>query len=135
MRIATLIVGLVLTIGLFVQSLLVSAGSSITSDKSTEGAAGWGLIASLGFLIASALVIAKPRFSLWTFVVCSAICFIAGASTAFRDLIFWGFVAAVLAFMSWRGSIEKRRRDAKEAERDAAVAALLQRQSETQAVQ
>lgn len=115
MRLATLIIGLLLSFGLLIQSLIASAGGSLTSDKKLQDAAAWGLVAALLFVIASALAIAKPRFSMWTFAALAPICFIAGASTAFKDLIFWGGVATVLALMSWRGSIEKRKKDAEEA--------------------
>ena len=54
MRRATLIIGLLLSFGLLIQSLIASAGGSLTSDKKLQDAAAWGLVAALLFVIASA---------------------------------------------------------------------------------
>jgi hypothetical protein len=126
MRIATLIIGLVLMLGVFIQSLLAAAGGSLAADKELQNAASWGLIVAFGFLLGSALVIAKPRFAMWTFAASAAIAILAGATSAFRDLIVWGVVAAVLSLMAWRGSVEKRRKDAADEAQRAQFAMLVE---------
>lgn len=133
MRIATLIIGLVLTLGVFIQSVIASAGGSLTEDKELEDAAAWGVLVALCYLVGSALVLAKPRFSMWTYALAALIGVLAGATSAFSDLIVWGVVAAILALMSWRGSVEKRRRDAEEADERRALleAAARIRQAES----
>jgi hypothetical protein len=128
MRIATLILGLVLTIGLFLQSALVATAESIADaldeEETQSDGGGVGILVSLGFLIASALVIAKPRFAMWTFAGSAVVAFIGGASTDFSDLYVWGIVGLVLAAMAWRGSVEKRRSDALEQEQREQIATL-----------
>lgn len=126
MRIATLILGLVLSFGLFIQSMLLVFGSSLTTDKNLQGAAAWGVIASLVMLIAAALAMVKPRFSMWAFGFVAFIGFVAGAASEFRDMIFWGGVGCVLGFMSWRGSLEKRGKDATDRARDDAILAAAE---------
>jgi hypothetical protein len=122
MRIATLIIGLVLMLGVFVQSLIAAAGGSLASDKDLQNAAAWGILVALGYLVGSALVVAKPRFSMWTFATVGLIGILAGATSAFSDLIVWGSIALILAAVSWRGSIEKRRKDVVEDQHRADVA-------------
>jgi hypothetical protein len=51
---------------------------------------------------------------MWTFVVAAAIGILAGATTVFKDLIVWGIVALILGLMAWRGSLEKRKKDAED---------------------
>ena len=93
MRVATLIIGLILTLGLFIQSLTITAAETIDdalNDRKTEAENGaWGVLTSLLYLVASALVIAKPRFSMWTFAAGGLVAIIAGAATDFSDLIIW----------------------------------------------
>lgn len=108
MRIAALILGIVLTLGVFVQSLLAAAGGTLTADKKLQDAAAWGIIVAACYLIGSAFVIAKPRFAMWTFAVAAATGIAAGATTPFKDLLVWGGVAVALALIAWRGSVEKR---------------------------
>lgn len=124
MRVATLIIGLVLMLGVFTQSLIAAAGGGLTDDQELSNAAGWGVLVALGFLVGSATVIAKPRFAMWTFAVSGVIAIIAGATSAFRDLIIWGVAALILSGMAWRGAVEKHRKDAADTELLDAAAAL-----------
>lgn len=126
MRIATLILGLVLSFGLFIQSVLLVFGSSLTTDKNLQDAAAWGVLASLIMLIAAALAMAKPRFSMWAFGFVALIGFIAGGASEFKDMFFWAVVGCVLAFMSWRGSLEKRSKDTTDRARDDAILAAAE---------
>lgn len=130
MRVATLIIGLILFFVVLIQSLLIATGEAILGEEESKGAVG--VLVAVGYLIASALVLAKPRFAMWTFAVTAAIGILAGLTTDFSDLLVWGIVAIVLALMSWRGSIEKRGKDAEErAGRDALVTLAAQKKQES----
>ena len=119
MRIATLIIGLFLTVGLFIQSLTVSALSDAanTKDDGADGALGVGI--SVIWLVAIALVIPWPLVSVVLFSLGGVLGLAGGSSTEFSDLTIWGvvsFILALFAFLGWRG---KKKQQAKEAARDA----------------
>jgi hypothetical protein len=104
MRIATLILGLVLCVGLFIQSLLIFGLSGAIDDEASAAAGALGLLAAFLWLIAAVLVIPAPRGSLALFLLAAVACF-AGANN-FPDLSFWGAISlglAVFAFFGWRG--------------------------------
>lgn len=110
MRIATLILGLVLSVGLFMQSLLIFGLSGAIEDEASGAAGALGLFAAFLWLVAAALVISVPRVSLALYIVAALACF--GGASNFPDLTFWGIVSLVLAafaFLGWRG---KRKADA-----------------------
>ena len=110
MRIAVLIIGLVLTFVVGVQSCSVAIGGEVvtglseteeekqevseTEEEKQEGeelSAGGaaGIFVALLYLLGSALVLAKPRASMWLFVAASLVAFL-GATTGFSDLVIWG---------------------------------------------
>ena len=120
MRIAVLIIGLILMLGVGIQSCTVAVGGEVVSglseteaekqqgeDLSAGGAAG--MLVALLFLIASALVIAKPKASMWIFVAAGLVALL-GATTGFSDLVLWGIAAFVLAGMSYLGVKEVRKK-------------------------
>lgn len=146
MRLATLILALVLMLVLGVQSCSIAVGGSVvsslseTADEKAEGedlSAGGavGLLVALMWLIGAALVIAKPRVSMWIFAVAGVFALL-GGTTGFSDLYIWGGVSFVFALMSWRGSKEKLRQEVKrrdQYEADISAAAVrLQTQPEGQ---
>ena len=110
------------------------AGSSVVGGLSTEaeekeeadedaGGAAAGILAALLWLVAAALVLAKPRVSMWIFVAAAVLCLI-GATTGFGDLYIWTVVSLVFALMSWRGAKEKAKdEDEKRVRYEADVAA------------
>lgn len=118
MRLATLILGLILSFGLFIQSLTISAAETLSdslNDRKAEAENGSvGVLVALIYLVASALVIAKPRFAGGTFAAGAVVAAIGAAGTDFTDLWLWAIVGAVLALMSWRGSVEQRTEEAEE---------------------
>ena len=138
MRIAVLIIGLVLGLALFMQSCAVAVGGSIAEDLSTSarekaenedlaGGGGIGVLAALLWLIAAAFVLAKPKVATIMFGIAALLCAI-GGSTGFSDLFIWAIVSLILAVLSWRGIIEKEKKDAEDRARyqadiQAAVAA------------
>ena len=130
MRVAALILGLILSFGLFIQSVLLATAESLddalNNRENESESGGVGVLVSLVYLIASALVIAKPRFSMWTFAIGAVIAVLGAVSTDFSDLWFWAVVGAILAVLSWRASIEKRQKDAEERAGREAIQQLAQ---------
>jgi len=130
MRIAVLVIGLVLSIGLFLQSLTAAAGGSLSNDSSMSGAGGAGVLLAFIWIIACALVIPVPRVSVVLFLIGSAIGIGVGASTVFQDLIVWGVVSFFLAVFSYFGFRGKRKQQAKETARDLQVQESLMAQQQ-----
>jgi uncharacterized membrane protein len=62
------------------------------------------------FLIATSFAIAFPVVSLVSFLIAGTVAIAAGLSSNFSDLAVWGFVALILAVMSYFGHKEKQRR-------------------------
>jgi hypothetical protein len=58
-----------------------------------------------------------PIVSLVTFVIAGTIAIAAGLSSEFADLAIWGFIALILAVMSYFGHREKQRRKAEQHQR------------------
>lgn len=127
MRVAVLIIGLLLSVGLFLQSLAGNALTSIAEDEGGQGATAIGVFMALIWVVASAIVIAKPRISMVLFGI-SAVFGVAGWSD-FPDLKFWSGVAVFLAVLSYLGYRGKMKQQAKEAERDATMQQLLANQA------
>ena len=91
MRLATLIISIVLMLVAGIQSCAVAAGGSIAEDLSTAakdkkeaadiaGAGAAGVFAALMWLVAAALVMSKPKASMWIFGVASLLWLVAGAA-------------------------------------------------------
>lgn len=137
MRIATLIIGLLVGLLLFVQSFAVGIfDDTIIVDDTTSAAGDAGLFMALLCLLACALVIPFPLVSTVLFAVSIPIGLFTPTGE-FEDLRFHGFVAvvlAVMAFLGWRGKrkAEKQQRleRSQRAEHDAQVEALLRQQVE-----
>ena len=130
MRIATLIIGLLLSVGLFIQSLTVASLGDAINTEDDGAAGGGGIVMSLMWVVASALVIAVPVVSMILFVLAGIIGLAVGSSTDFKDLQVWAFVSFVLAvfsFFGWRG---KKKQQAKEAVRDSQLQQSLAAQQQ-----
>lgn len=124
MRIATLIISLIVTLFLTVQSFAVMAAGSLLSnlsDTATEKKEGddmaasgaMGILAAILWTVGAGFVLAKPKVSKWIFIVATPICVI-GAAAGFSDLWFYTAVSAVFALMSHFGIKEKARKDEQE---------------------
>ncbi len=116
MRVATLIIGLMLVLGLFFQSVLVGGLSEVAGDENSSSAAAVGVLMALIWICGCALVIPLPRIAGSLFVLAGVLGF--AASAEFPDLGVWGGISMVLAlfsFLGWRG---KRKSDRRERERD-----------------
>lgn len=127
MRIAVLIIGLLLSVALFLQSLAGNALTSIAEDEGGQEATAIGVFVALIWVVGSAFVIAKPRISMVLFAVSALIA--VGGWSDFPDLKFWSGVAVFLAVLSYLGYRGKRKQEAKEAERDATMQQLLANQT------
>ena len=139
MRIATLIIGLLVGLLLFIQSFTMGIFSySTVVDDTTATAGGAGLFMALLWLLACALVIPFPLVSTGLFAVSIPIGLFTPTGE-FEDLRFHGFAAIVLtvmAFFGWRGKRkaenQQRLEQAQRAEHDERVEALLRQQVEAQ---
>lgn len=117
MRIAVMVISLGLMLIIGVQSCAASFGGSMGHDQSMTNAAGMGFFVVFLFLIAAAFAISFPIVSLVTFLLAATVALAAGFSSNFADLAIWGFVALILAVMSYFGHREKKRRRAAEEQR------------------
>ncbi len=142
MRIATLIIGLLMGLLLFLQSFTIGMfRDSRVVDEATIGAGAIGLIMALMWLLACALVIPLPQVSFPIFLL-TALMGLFVPTGEFGDIRFHGIVALVLAgmaFLGWLGKRKERRtfqlERARQEERDARMEALLRQQAQAQPVQ
>lgn len=129
MRIAVLIIGLILMVALFFQSLTINVLSSAAHTKQTETAGAVGLLMAVIWLVALGMVIPKPRISAVLFVIAA----IVGAAgwADFPDLQLWSGVSVALAVLSYIGYRGKVKQEATGAARDATMQQLLTQQAGT----
>ena len=123
MRITVLILGLLLGLLMFIQTMLVYGLSSAGNDEASAQAGAVGVLMALLWLVACAFVLPFPLVSVIAFVLAGLFGF--AASGEFADLGYWGgasLVLAVLAFLGWRGKRkqdrEARAEKARQADRD-----------------
>lgn len=135
MRIAVLILGLLLGLLMFLQTILVYGLSDAINDEASAQASAIGVVMALLWLVACAFVLPFPLVSVVAFAIAGLFGF--AASGEFPDLAIWGSVSVVLAVMSifgWRGKRkqdrEVRAEKARQAERDAMLAQMVQRPAE-----
>lgn len=135
MRIAVLILGLLLGLLMFLQTLFVYGLSDALNDEASAQASAIGVMMALLWLVACAFVLPFPLVSVVAFAIAGLFGF--AASGEFPDLAIWGGVSVVLAVMSifgWRGKRkqdrEVRAEKARQAERDAMLAQMVQRPAE-----
>ena len=133
MRIAVLILGLLFNIVLFIQTILFGGLGDAVGDETTAQAGAVGVLVSLLWLVASALVLAFPIVSVVLFTLAGVLGF--AVSGDFPDMAVWGSIALVLAVMSffgWRGKRKDAREKAaerqRERERDDRLEGLLRQQ-------
>ena len=103
MRVATLIIGLMLVLGLFFQSVLVGGLSEVAGDENSSSAAAVGVLMALIWIFGCALVIPLPRIAGILFVLAGVLGF--AASVEFPDLGVWAaFPWSSLCSASWAGA-------------------------------
>ncbi|MCC6945491.1 MAG: zinc ribbon domain-containing protein [Thermomicrobiales bacterium] len=126
MRIAILIVGLLLWIIAFVQITLVANLAEWADANDTQTAAGLGFVGLISWLVALIIVLPWPRAAMWLFLVAGGLMLL--GSGDFGDLAVWGSIAILLGVFSYVGLRQKRKKDAKESERDAMFAQMVAHQ-------
>jgi len=125
MRIANLIITLIVSIFLTIQSFAVMAAGSLSESfsesasekaqgESLSGGGACGIVAAILWVVAAAFVMAKPKVSMWVFAVAGVFCFLGAAASEFSDLWIYGGISAAFFAMARAGVKEK----AKAEERD-----------------
>nr|WP_319390993.1 hypothetical protein [uncultured Cohaesibacter sp.] len=107
MKIATGIIGLMLGLLVFLQSCVVTTGSSLADDQSTMQAGSVGILVGFIFFVGGAFAFALPRVSMVIFAIAGVLALIASSSGSFGDLSIWGIVALGLAVMSFFANRKK----------------------------
>ena len=145
MRLATLIISLILSLVVFVQSCAAAIGGSlgeefgeskaeITEAQDLSAAAGFGVLAALLWIVGAGLVMARPKASLWLYAVAAFFLVIAGTA-GYGDGYVWAVASAIFALMSWRGIRERREKEERDraryqADLAAAASAMQQQRSD-----
>ena len=128
MRITVLVLAVITSFFLFLQSTVVGAFSASGSNEESAGA--FGVLMALLMLISGAIVIPLPRVAMGLLALVGVIGLIGGTSSAFSDLAIWGGWALLLSAFSFFGYRGKVKQQAKEAERDAALQQSLAAQQQ-----
>lgn len=134
MRVTVLILGLLLGVVMFLQTMLVYGLSNAVDDTNSASAGAVGVLMALMWLVACAFVMPLPMVSVIVFAIASLFGF--AAAGEFPDLGIWGgisLVLAVLSFFGWRGkrkdTRERQEEKARQAERDRMLEDMLRRQT------
>ena len=114
MRIAVTIIALLLMFGVGLQSCAVSLGGAMGQDEGMEQGGAVGLLVAFLFMVGGAFALPFPIVSCVAFLLAAFLGVAAGATTSFTDMTVWGFVAFVLAVLSFFGVWEKIRRKERE---------------------
>ena len=123
MRITTLLLGLLTSIGLFTHSIVASIGHSILEvggevfgdqeaieiAEDLAPAIGAGITVAVVGTVAAGLALKFPRASCILFMISAGILIPTGATTLFEDLLFWGSLFAICAVFSFFGQRSERR--------------------------
>lgn len=109
MRIAGGIIGIFLALVILVQSLAVGTANALADEGEDDSGGSIGFLVALLFVVGSGLLLGKVlRGATWVWAAAAVVAF-AGAGTIFKDLIVWGFVAAIYAAASFFGQRRARR--------------------------
>jgi hypothetical protein len=122
MRIATLIISLIVSIFLTIQSFAIMAAGGISSslsDNAADKAAGEnlssggaaGIWAAIFWVVGAGFVLVKPKVSMWIFGASAVICVIGAASSEFSDLWIYAVISAAFCAASRAGVKEKAKQD------------------------
>ena len=123
MRIAALVLGLFLTIGVLVQSCVVLVGSEVVSEldeqlgtgetaaelEEASGAAAVGILVAVMALVGAAFALGLPRVSAIAYGLGAILGIETGHSSEFTDLAVWGYLMIGLAALSYFGQRRERR--------------------------
>jgi hypothetical protein len=101
MKKAALILGIILMVIVFVQSMLVGFGGTVFSDVALARGAFFGRIVALLFGVGAAFVLGRPIISVVIFAAGSLLGIIGGLVTGYYDLILWGVLSLGLGVLSY----------------------------------
>lgn len=101
MRKAVLILGIILMVIVFVQSLLVGFGGTVFSDAALARGAFLGRIVALLFGVGAAFALGKPGISAILFGAGGLVGIVGGLLTGYHDLILWGVLSIGLGALSF----------------------------------
>jgi hypothetical protein len=104
-----MIISLVLTVIVLAQSCAVNFGGAVGKNEGVTQGGAMGILIALLFLIGAAFVMGIPLVSTIVFVLAGILGFMVAATTPFTDLRIWGWIALILAVMSFIGYLGKRR--------------------------
>jgi hypothetical protein len=90
LRIATTVIALLSMVGLGLQSCAVSVGGTMFAEQGLPEGGAVDLFIGLLFLVGGAFALGFPLVSLISFVAAGLLGLLAGATTPFEDLTFWG---------------------------------------------
>ena len=109
MRVAVLILGLVFSFVVGIQSLIVAAleGAGHTPDEQRGGAVG--IVVALCMLVGAAFALGLPRVAMAAFLVAAGLAALGAGTSAFSDLWAWAGLCALFALMSYGGYRGKRK--------------------------
>jgi hypothetical protein len=132
MRIAVLIIGLMLTVGLFIQASVIFGLSDAVDDEKSAQAGAIGVLMALLWLVSCGVVIPLPRVSMVLFGIAGILGFAAAGD--YPDLAIWGGISFFLAALSYFGHRGKRAAKRKEDERDEIMRSMLTHQANMAAI-
>jgi uncharacterized protein (DUF1499 family) len=130
MRIAALIISLACFALIVLQSCAVGVGGSLGHLESLKQGAAVGAVLAFVYILGAAFVMGFPLVSAALFAIGAVISIPAGYDTGYSDLMLWGGLAVILAFLSIFGYREKRGEKSSQAirsnsARQAVIALLL----------
>lgn len=143
MRLATLIISLILSLVVFLQSCAATVGGAlgeefgegnaeITEAQDLSAGGAFGMFAAFFWIVGAGLVIAKPKASMWLYGV-AALCLLIAGSAGYGDGYIWAGASVIFALMSWRGIRERRDKEERDRARyQADIAAAVQAQQQQQ---
>lgn len=101
MKKAALILGIILMVIVFVQSLLVGLGGTVFSDVALARGAFLARIVALLFGVGAAFALGRPLISTVIFAAGGLVGIIGGLVTGYHDLILWGALSLCLGVLSF----------------------------------
>lgn len=101
-----MIISLVLTLVVALQSCTIVAAGSLAQDRDMSGGGAGGILVALLFVIGGAFAMGLPKISTLAFMLAAVLGFVVGAQGRFTDMTIWGVVAVILAVMSYFGDRE-----------------------------
>jgi len=100
MRVAVGVIGLIFMVLALVQSCAVGVGGSIFEEENLATAGAVGLLSGVLFGVGGAFAFKLPKVSIGIFATVTLLSLVAGLTTEYKDLIFYGIVAVILVVLS-----------------------------------